>query len=207
MRVVAAPVGAKFADTYGPVTTAAQAAALAATASIVLRYENLTEGELELLFGAGLLVGLIVTAPPPGTAVSGALAQAKYGEAAEHFAADLAAPAGASVLIDLETLSGDPPGYAVAAASVLASGDLAPATYVGAGAGFTSDALYALPVYPYLKGMSRVEDPAGALVEPACGWCGYQVYPGDQSLAGGLVVDFGVLGTDYRGRTLALLGA
>lgn len=209
MRAILAPVGAKFADTYEPVTSAAQCATLTANSvAVVLRYENLTASELALLLDNQLLVGLLVTAPEPNTPVSASLAQQKYQAALEHFTG-LDVPATASVIADFETFGGptaDRVAYCNAAAAVIASAGLGPACYGGAGMGLTSAELTDLAVTRYVKSLSRVTDPAGDLVEPACGWCGYQVFPGNQSLPNGLCVDFGMLGTDYEGRALALVG-
>jgi hypothetical protein len=210
MRAVLPPVGTKFADSYDPLSYA-QALTLVNDYGVgaVLRYENLTAGELANLLDAKLLVGLLVTSPEAGYQPTAALAQEKYSAAVATFTA-LGVPATVSVLADLEEMGGaaaDRIAYANAAAGEIASGRFDPAGYFGAGVGLTSLELYDLAVNRYLKGLSRVTDQTGTLAEPACGWVGYQVYPGNRSLPGGLLVDFGILGTDYEGRSLVLIGS
>jgi hypothetical protein len=209
MKAVSAPVGAKFADCYAGPTSAAQAQALVAEdgVQVILRYEDMSAAELEWLLAAGLLVGLLVTSPPPGYQPSASLAQEKYQAAIEHFVG-LDVPETTSVLADLETMGGAPAdrtAYTNGAAAVITSARFDPAGYIGSGVGLTSAELYALAVNRYVKGLSRVTDAAGALAEPACGWVGYQVYPGNQRSKSGVLVNFGILGTDYEGRSLTLV--
>jgi hypothetical protein len=210
MRTVNAPVGAKFVDCYAGPTTEAQADALVQKdrAEVILRYEDMTAEELEWLLAAGLLVGLVVTSPAPSYQPSASLAQSKYQVAIEHFVG-LDVPDSVSVLADLETMGGDVSdriAYANAAAAVTLSARLGPAAYIGSGVGMTSAELYALAATRYVKGLSRVTDDANALAEPACGWVGYQQYPGNQRSKSGVLVDYGILGTDYEGRSLVLIG-
>jgi hypothetical protein len=210
MKAVTAPVGAKFVDCWAGPTTAAQAKALATEdgAAVILRYEDMGAEELDWLLEEGLLVGLVITSPAPGYQPSAALAQSKYQAAVAHFVS-LDVPETVSVIADLETMGGestDRIAYANAAAAVIASARLDPAGYIGSGVGLTSAELYVLAVNRYLKGLSRVTDTTSALAEPACGWVGYQVYPGNQRSKSGVLVDYGILGTDYEGRALVVIG-
>lgn len=209
MKAMTPRVGTKFVDCFGSVSPA-QARALATDEGVgaVLRYENMGAEEMEMLLGEGLLVGLVVTAPMPGFQPSSALAQEKFSAAVEHFVG-LDVPDAVSVIVDLETMGGDAGdriAYANGAAAVIVSAKLDPAGYFGAGVGLTSAELTALVVNRYLKSLSRVTDANGVLAEPACGWAGHQIYPGNQKLACGLLVDFGMFGTDYEGRSFTLVG-
>jgi hypothetical protein len=210
MRAVNAPVGAKFVDCYaGPSAAEARALVLDDGAGVILRYENMGADELSWLLEAGLLVGLVITSPAPGYLPSAAMAQSKYQAAIEHFTT-LGVPDAVSVLADFETMGGestDRIAYANAAAAVTASARLGPAAYIGSGVGLTSAELYALTANRYLKSLSRVTDVAGNLAEPACGWVGYQQFPGNQKSKSGVLVDYGILGTDYEGRALIVIGA
>jgi hypothetical protein len=212
MRAVTPKVGTKFADTYAPLT-AQQATVLVRDYGVgaVLRYENLTAEELSgLLSVPGLLVGLLVTSPKPGYLPTAALATEKHAAAAKHFVS-LEVPATATVTIDLETMGGavaDRIAYANAAAQAIVAESLTAGGYIGDGVGMTSAELTELLVTRYLKSESRVTDSANPpnYAEPACGWVGVQQYPGNQRLEDDLFVDFGILGTDYKGRALVLVG-
>lgn len=211
MKAIVVPVGTKFADSFAPVTQA-EAASLVSDHGVgaVLRYaDNLTAAELAALLEVpGLLVGLIVSAPEPNTPVSSALAQSKYGVAVERLV-NLDTPSGASVIADFETFggaTGDRIAYCNAAGAVIKSASLDPASYFGAGVGLTSAQITDIVVDRYVKSLSQVRDAENNFVEPACGWCGYQVFPGNQKLSNGMLVDFGILGTDYEGRALTLIG-
>jgi hypothetical protein len=210
MKAVAAPVGSKFADCYAGPTSAAQAKALVTEdgVDVILRYEDMGADELAWLLDAGLLVGLVITSPPPGYQPSASLGQSKYQAAVEHFVG-LDVPETISMIADFETMGGestDRIAYANAAAAVIASARFDPAGYIGSGVGLTSAELFALAVNRYLKSLSRVTDTTGALAEPACGWVGYQQYPGNQRSKSGVLVDFGILGTDYEERSLIVIG-
>jgi hypothetical protein len=209
MKAVTAPVGAKFVDCWAGPTTAAQAQALVTEdgAAVILRYEDMGAEELDWLLEAGLLVGLVITSPAPGYQPSAAMAQSKYQAAVAHFV-HLDVPETVSVIADFETMGGestDRVAYANAAAAVIASARLDPAGYIGSGVGLTSAELYVLAVNRYIKGLSRVTDTTGALAEPACGWVGYQQFPGNQKSKSGVLVDFGILGTDYEQRALVVI--
>lgn len=73
-----------------------------------------------------------------------------------------------------------------------------PGLYVGNPQPFTSAELYALKVVRYWKGQGRCVDRNNALAEPGCGWCMDQKWPSVS--AGGLLVDYNMIGHDYQGR-------
>ena len=69
---------------------------------------------------------------------------------------------------------------------------------MGYGTLLTSTELYKLPVDRYWHSMSRVTDSSGALAEPGCGFCMYQMKP--SVMRGGVWVDVNVTQEDNFGR-------
>lgn len=73
-----------------------------------------------------------------------------------------------------------------------------PGLYVGAPQPLTSGELYSLHVDRYWHGQGRCVDHTGALAEPTCGWCMWQMFP--SASWGGVFVDINVIGEDYHAR-------
>lgn len=111
-------------------------------------------------------------------------------------------PAGCTVWLDLEAEKADAAiviGQINAWAKAIAGAGYQPGLYVGVPQPLTSDELWSLSTVRYWRGMGSTRDRKNALAEPArCGWCMTQVYP--TQIAGGVKVDFNIIGQDYLGR-------
>lgn len=193
MNRVAAPsfVGAKGFDTVATID-ASHARALAKEGmNFAIRYLGaLTSEEVDDLLAAGLAVmGVTYGNQPDGHAtVSGAI---KAG-----------LPSGVTLWRDIE---GRPSGTERelissinAWARIVSASGYEPGIYVGASALLTSDELYRLEVTRYWHSLSKVLDRNGALAEPTCGWCAYQLFP--SVTVAGVFVDVNFIQEDYRGR-------
>jgi len=75
-----------------------------------------------------------------------------------------------------------------------------PGLYVGSPQPLTSEELYLLRVDRYWNAMSRESDRRGALAEPKCGWCCWQVGPSVMWKDTGVFVDVNIIGQDFFGR-------
>lgn len=114
-------------------------------------------------------------------------------------------PAGTTVFLDVEGAGAlkVPPGELMgdinAWADAVAAAGYVPGLYVGVPQPLTSDELYQLRVVRYWRGQGSVRDRSNALAEPTgCGWCMTQMWP-SQTCAG-VLVDFSMVGHDYKGR-------
>lgn len=124
----------------------------------------------------------------------------------------LAIPVGTTVFLDVEgknTLTADIRELTDRVTSwhsaVKAAGYI-PGHYAGVPQPFTSEELWRLPAERYWRGQGSVRDRHNALAEPlGCGWCMTQMYPSRP--IGGLLVDYNMVGQDYRGRVPTMVVA
>lgn len=198
------PVGARIVDSlpFSQGGNAAQAAALkAAGVDGVALYLGAASPALA---AACLAAGLLVFGVTFGGRYDGAAAVASM-----HA---LGMPAGTACFLDVE---GDPSlalapadliGKIDAWADAVAAAGFVPCLYVGVPQPLTSDELYRLRVQRYWRGQGSVRDRHNALAEPTgCGWCMTQMWP-SQHCAGELV-DFNMVGADYKTRTPPMAAA
>ncbi len=196
-----ADVGAKGFDTTQPLTTARAEGLAAAGMRFAVRYlGSLTSAEVDTIHAAGMRVFPVTFGLKHGTPPS-AILGSNFGMSSVLEMRKIGMPAGVTVWLDLEDMSGtaaDIQAFVNAwATAVLAAGYRA-GLYVGAGAVLTSKELYSLKVTYYWHSLSRVSDRNGAIAEPDCGWCMYQLYPSIN--VAGTLVDVDVIQKDYRGR-------
>lgn len=118
----------------------------------------------------------------------------------------LGLPAGVTVWLDLEGKKAfeTPPGELVAkinawADAVKAAG-YEPGIYVGSPQPLTSAELWSLRVVRYWNALSREQDRNGALAEPKCGWCMWQMHPSLVWRDTGVYVDVNMIGQDFLNR-------
>lgn len=196
-----APVGARIIDSlpFSQGGTAAQAAALKAAGvdGIALYLGVANRARVDACLAAGLLV-MGVT-----------LAGAYDGKLAAAQAKAWGLPPGVSLFLDLEgkgTLTD--PGLVQrinAWANDVAAAGYLPGLYVGVPQPLTSDELYRLRVVRYWRGQGSIRDRSNALAEPSgCGWCMTQMWP-SQTVAG-VLVDWNMVGADYKSRTPVMAG-
>lgn len=177
--------------------------------SVALLYANTaTLDDIENCAASGLGIAFILEGLAASTQPSNALG-ASNATGALNRLAWMGIPKGFSLMIDLEGNgheAADWIAYATGASQAASAAGAKPGYYVGEGIGLTSAELYALPGFPYWKGLSRVVDRHGMLAEPVCGWAVVQSYP-DDLIVGGTQVDVDIVGKDYRGRTLTVVTA
>jgi hypothetical protein len=209
MRTVLAIPGMRGIDTVAQLTASNCYALKDASVDYVERYlNNLTVAEIENnIFPAGLLLACVSYSRMPRwipslltatSDVSNALYQAK----------ELGIPQGATLIDDLESPGGtysDIITYGETEAEGILSGGYDPGVYAGYRTLLTSAELYALPFRKYQHSCSRLVDRFGAAVDPSCGWCSFQLYPPNMTLAG-LQVDMSFCQNDYEGRAMVLVG-
>jgi len=190
----AAPVGSRLVDSVHLVTAGEAVALKAAGADGVGQYlGSVTAAGVQAITDAGL--GFV-----PYT-----YADAWDGPKTVAELVALGVPKGVVVVLDVEGLAATlGAAYVIgrinAWAEALSAAAFVPALYVGAGCLLSSDELEALAVFRYGKGMSRLVDRNGELAEPSSGWAFVQAYPSGQ--CGGVLVDFNIVGTDYKRRPL-----
>jgi hypothetical protein len=118
-------------------------------------------------------------------------------------------PAGVTVWLDVEgqgafnTPVGELANKINAWADKVAAAGYIPGLYVGVPQPLSSAQLWALHVQRYWRGQGSIRDHANQLAEPTGGWCMTQMWPSAQ--CGGTLVDFNIVGADYRGRVPAWL--
>ena len=187
------------------VLTAESAAGLKGTPiDFVARYlGQLTPPELAIILEAGLGVELVTFSHAPGWEPSAALGNDE-GHVDVARLAELGIPTGMVVWIDLEGSGGDAAATAAwvnARATVLVEAGYVAGLYVGAGCVLDGAELYALPhVTRYWRAFNE------GIPEPACGFCQFQLFPPDQTLAG-VLVDLDFTQEDYARRTPMMLVA
>jgi hypothetical protein len=118
----------------------------------------------------------------------------------------LGLPLGVTVWLDLEgkSIFDTASATLIAAINAWATAILAagfqPGLYVGSPQPLTSEELYALKVTRYWNALSRESDRRGALAEPKCGWCMWQMNPSRVWRSTGVFVDVNMIGADFQGR-------
>lgn len=189
-----APVGSRMVDSVHLVTPPEAHALKAAAQDGVLQYlGGVTAGGVQGIIAAGLGFSPVT------------YADSWDGPKTVAELAALGLPPGIVVWLDIEgiaaTLGAD---YVIgrvnAWAAAVSAAAFIPGLYVGTGALLTSDELEALATYRYWKGLSRIVDRNGALAEPSSGWCIEQKFP--SGTTAGILVDFNIVGTDYKRRPL-----
>lgn len=85
------------------------------------------------------------------------------------------------------------------ATAIIAAG-YEPGLYVGSPQPLTSSELYHLKVVRYWNALSRESDRLGALAEPQCGWCVWQMNPSRVWRNSGVFVDINIVGADFQMR-------
>ena len=209
MKVVAAPIGARACDVFGPVSTGqARALYVDCFRAVGLYAAVVTPETIANCLGAGLGIWWILEGLAASTTPTAAIG-ATQATAAIARLRGLGMPVGATLSSDLEgrpntATSWIAYGNAIGMVTKLA-GDL-PAMYVGAGIGLTSAELFGMSPTRYWKSASKILDRFGAYAEPACGWCAVQGSPLDVA-EGTLRVDVDFLFHDYFGRCFTLVVA
>lgn len=198
MKAQKATVGARGVDSY-PYSvggTASQACALKASGvDFFVGYLGVISKErVENLLSAGLAFMPVTVADQYDGAKS--VAQCKA----------LGLPAGVTVWLDLEgnIAFRTPPQELIAkinawADAVKAAG-YEPGIYVGSPQPLTSAELWSLRVVRYWNALSREQDRTGALAEPKCGWCMWQMHPSLMWRDSGVYVDVNMIGQDFLNR-------
>ncbi len=207
LKVVESPVGVLAFDTLSAVSLPQAQALKKFGFSVAMFYANtVTPESIQACTASGIavgftLIGLKDTTVPSaeiGTSnVSGALGRLR----------GMGVPPGHSLMLDLEGsghLASDWIAYATAGSLASKALGSPPGAYIGYGLGLSSGEIYALPVFPYWKSISRIFDRNGLLAEPSCGYCMVQQYP-DNLTIGGTQIDVDVIGRDYKGRTVMLV--
>jgi hypothetical protein len=194
-------VGAKGFDTVAPITKTLAKGLKAAGMDYAVRYLGaLPKTEVEIITEAGMAIMPVTYGLKHGTVPGMTLGKTFGGSSVKH-ATSAGIVAGTTVWLDLEDCAGtaqDVIAFVNAWASEVQQGGFMPGLYVGAGALLTSSELYALKVVRYWHSLSRVTDRNGALAEPGCGWCMYQLYP--SITVASVLVDVDYIQQDYRGR-------
>jgi hypothetical protein len=134
------------------------------------------------------------------------------GGAAVSAAKSWGLPAGATIFLDLEgdtamsLTNGELVGKINTWADAVSSAGYVPGLYVGVPQPLSSAELWGLRVIRYWRGQGSIRDRQGALAEPiGCGWCVTQMWP--SQTIGGMLVDFNMVGEDYRSRVPSLVHA
>ncbi len=134
------------------------------------------------------------------------LAAAYDGKQAADQCKALSLPPGMTVWLDLEGAIAfkTPPEELIAkingwADAVKAAGYV-PGIYVGSPQPLSSEELWNLHVVRYWNALSREQDRRGALAEPKCGWCMWQMNPSVTWKSTGVFVDVNIIGADFLGR-------
>ena len=112
----------------------------------------------------------------------------------------LGCPPNVTTILDVESVSlgvADTIARINAWAAKFKEAQLDPGAYVGAGAGLTAEQWTALAVDRYMRSCSLVPVPQE-------GFCVLQLFPPNQHLGGGLVVDWDVIEQDFERRTPVL---
>jgi hypothetical protein len=163
--------------------------------------------DLDACFGAGISVFFIVQGLSASTTPSAALGRSQA-TSSLALIRSLGVPDGVTMCSDLEgggKLPGDWIEYANAIADAALAASMIPGVYVGAGVGLMSRELYELHATRYWRSASRIVDRYGALAEPSCGWCAWQVPPLDHPHRSGLGIDLDFLAEDYQGRGFSVV--
>jgi hypothetical protein len=133
-------------------------------------------------------------------------------QAAVNQAQMLGLPPGTSVFLDYEARADRSDAGAAADialinkwADTVAHAGYVPGIYVAPAQPLTSEELWHLRVVRYWKGGGRLIDRHGALAEPECGWCMFQMWP--SVYFGGVWVDANITCHDYKDRTVAMAHA
>ncbi len=203
LRVAAAShVGALGFDSVQAIASVAQGQRMYASGMrFAMRYlGTTTPTEVDMLHSAGLAVMPVTYSRKPGWVPSASLGHADAIVALAHLKA-LGIPRGVTVFLDLEGPGGhaqDVVDWVNAWAADMKTAGYDPGLYVGYGTLLTSHELMALGVDRYWHSISRVTDSSGALAEPGCGWCVYQLQP--SRMWEGVWIDVDVIQADYQGR-------
>jgi hypothetical protein len=198
MIVEKAFVGARGIDSlpFSQAGTAAEAKRLAtAGTDFVVGYLGaMTPKRLQDILSAGLAFMPVTYAGAYANGATDEIAQLKA----------LGIPQGCTVWLDLEGPKAFkcPPGELIATinmwADAISSAGYIPGLYVGSPQPLTSGELYGLRVVRYWNALSREADRNGALAEPSCGWCMWQMHP--SVTWGGVWSDVNMIGQDFKGR-------
>jgi hypothetical protein len=114
--------------------------------------------------------------------------------------AALGCPLGVTTILDVESVNlpaADTIARINAWAAAFKGAQRDPGGYVGAGSGLTAEQWFALAIDRYMRSCSLVSTPGE-------GFCVLQLFPPDQHLGEGLVVDWDVVEQDFERRTPTL---
>ncbi len=204
MNVTASRVGAVVVDSlqFSQGGTLAQAQALrsAGVDAVALYLGVARKTQLQAVLDAGMGALFVTLASEYLDGANDEIAQLRV----------IGAPKGSTVFADMEGLQAHQTAAALSpilntwSKGIVGEGHLA-GLYVGSPQGLTSGELWRLPNFTrYWKGQGSTRDRNGDLAEPdGCGWCLTQMYP--SVTAGGILVDYNMVGQDYRGRVPSLV--
>jgi hypothetical protein len=201
MIVEQAFLDALGADTDTKVSLATAQKLYAAGLRFLVRYlslgapnnADLDKLEVQDILAGGLALMAVQHTRVPGWTPSAALGSSD-GSAAAHNAVVAGLPAGVTIWVDLEGISGAPAdveAYVKAWFTEVRGAGYDAGAYVGGGVGLDESQLYALPVDRYWRSFSEVPNVARR------GYCMMQLYP--TTTVGSISVDLDIIQKDYLG--------
>lgn len=202
MNVVPVPFGSKGVDCDTALTSQVAISLKSRGLDFVVRYlGSVSTMEISGILQAGLGLELVTFAHSPGWMPSATLG-AQDGERDVLQLKALGIPEEMVVWIDLEGSGGDAADTAAwvnARAKAIVNAGYVAGLYIGDRCVLDAAQLYSLPnITRYWRGFNQ------GIPEPQCGFCQFQIFPANQTLAG-VLVDFDFTQSDYDGRVPSML--